>query len=163
MNTLILFIFIIILIIGFIKKINCYETFLEGSFEGLHNTVNMFSTLLTFQVAISIFTSSGIIEFLENKLSFNYSYLIIQMIVRPFSSSSSLSIMLKCYELYGSDGFISLLSTGIHYISDASIYIIPFYLSTINIKKFDKLLLLGLFVNLFSYFVVILLISIFIV
>lgn len=158
---LIVFIFFIILVIGSIKKVNCFSEFMIGAKEGLYTTVNMFGSLLTFSVAISFLFSSGIIEFLEEKFDFEYGLILIQMIIRPISSSSSLSIMMQCYESYGVDSLIGLLSTGIHYVSDASLYIIPFYCSLIDFKKYDKLLILGIIVNVFSYIVVIIVIVLF--
>lgn len=160
-NYLIISIIILILIVGYIKKVNCFSEFMDGAKEGLRTTVNMFGSLLTFSVAVSFLFSSGIIEFLEEKLSFDYGLIIIQMIIRPISSSSSLSILMSCYEKYGVDSLIGLLSTGIHYVSDASLYIIPFYCSLIDFKKYDKLLILGVIVNIFSYVVVIILFILF--
>jgi len=73
--------------------------------------------------------------------------LLIQMIVRPFSSSSSLSIMMSIYEKYGVDSIYGVLSTFIHSVSDTTFYIITFYYGSIGIKPSLKLILSGLLVN----------------
>lgn len=158
-NYLIIIIFLIVLLLGYFQKVNCFEAFLEGSKEGLKTAVNMFSSLLTFTIAISLLFSSGLIDKLQEIISFDYGIILIQVIIRPLSSSSSLSILMKCYETYGIDSFISLISTGIHYVSDASFYIIPFYCSLYSIKKYEKILLLGLIINIISYIIVILIIT----
>ena len=72
----------------------------------------MFSTLVSFFIALSFLFSSGIIDYIESIVSFKYSIILIQCLVRPISSSSSMSIMLECYSLYGSDHIISIISTG---------------------------------------------------
>lgn len=159
-NYLIIIIFLFILLVGCLQKVNCFNAFREGSKEGLKTAINMFESLLTFTIAISLLFSSGLIDKLQEVLSFDYGILLVQVLIRPLSSSSSLSILMTCYETYGVDSFISLVSTGIHYISDASFYIIPFYCSLYNIKKYEKILILGLFINIISYIIVGIIISI---
>lgn len=153
--------FLIVLIYGIYKKVNCYKCFLEGAKEGVVTTINMFSSLLTFMIAISFLISSGIIEYLRENFKFKYGLILVQVIVRPISSSSSLSILLDCYNNYGCDSFIAILSTMIHYVSDASLYIIPFYLSMFKINDNNKLLFIGVLTNLFSYLVTIILVVLF--
>lgn len=156
-----LMLFILLLIFGLYKKVNCYKCFLDGAKEGVVTTINMFSSLLTFMIAITFLTSSGIIEYLSNKFNFNYGMIAIQILIRPISSSSSLSILLDCYNNYGSDSLISIISTMVHYASDASLYIIPFYFNIFGIKENNRILLLGLFTNIFSYIISILLVILF--
>lgn len=154
-NLFIIILFLLVLIIGYFKKVDCFNEFIYGSKEGVKTTINMFSSLLTFQVALSFLFSSGLIDYISNLFDFDYGLLLVQIIVRPLSSSSSLSLMLEIYKNFGVDSFISLLSTGLHYVSDASLYIIPFYTSLYNIKKTDKLILLGFILNIISYIIVI--------
>ena len=101
----------------------------------MKNVVNMFSFVLAFVIAINLLNSSHLLEYISSKLNFKYCDLLIQAIVRPFSSSSSLSIMLKNYEKYGVDSKISLLSTFIHTVSDSTFYMISFYFGCIGIKN----------------------------
>ena len=150
-NYLIIIIFMIVIMYGYYKKVNLYESFIVGTKTAINTLLNMFSTLVSFMIALSFLFSSGLLEYIEELLDFEYSIIIIQSIIRPLSSNSSLSIMLECYTTYGQDSFISLLSTMIHYVSDASIYIISFYLGIYNIKGFEKILKYGLFINIFSY------------
>ena len=67
-SFLILFIFLGTLIFGLLKKVNCYDCFIEGAIEGSKITVNMFSYLLIFTIAISFLNASGLIEFISNIL-----------------------------------------------------------------------------------------------
>ena len=48
----------------------------------------------------------------------------------------------------------------IHYTSDASLYIIPFYLGMFSIKENNKLIILGVIVNIFSYIISIIIVLI---
>ena len=113
----------------------------------MKNVVYMFSFVLAFVIAINLLNSSHLLEYISSKLNFKYCDLLIQAIVRPFSSSSSLSIMLKNYEKYGVDSKISLLSTFIHTVSDSTFYMISFYFGCIGIKNTGKALVCGLVTN----------------
>lgn len=154
-SFLILFIFFGLLIVGLIKKVNCYECFIDGAKEGAKITVNMFSYLLVFTLAVTFLNASGLIEYISNIFNTKYIIVGIQMIIRPLSSSSSLSIMLDSYNMYGVDSKISIFSTLINYVSDSTLYIIPFYCGLYKITNYNKVIILGLIVNLFSYLIVI--------
>lgn len=160
-SYLIIIIFLIIILVGLKNKVNCFDSFLVGSKSGLTSTINMFSSLLSFMVAITLLLNCGIIDFLKEKINFDFALIVIQILIRPMSSSASLSIMLEIYNQYGVDDFKSLISTMIHYVTDASLYIIPFYCGYINFKKYDKVLILGYIINIFSYLFAILIICIF--
>lgn len=158
---LIILIILVILIVGLVNKVNCFDSFYNGAKNGFTITINMFSSLLTFTLAISLFLNCGIIEYLKNNINFDYPLILIQCIVRPMSSSSSLSIMNEIYNNEGVDSFMGILSTMIHYISDSSIYIIPFYCSYFKIKKYERILLFGIIINVISYLIAIIIVIIF--
>ena len=143
----IIFIFFIVIIYGVFKKVNVYDSFINGVKEGIVSVINMFSFILTFMIAINLLNSSGIIDYFINKLNIKFIDLLIQMIVRPFSSSSSLSIMTSIYEKHGVDSIYGVLSTFIHSVSDTTFYIITFYYGSIGIKPNWKLIISGLLVN----------------
>ena len=143
----IIFIFLIVIIYGVFKKVNVYDSFINGAKEGIVSVINMFSFILTFMIAINLLNSSGIIDYFINKLNIKFIDLLIQMIVRPFSSSSSLSIMTSIYEKHGVDSIYGVLSTFIHSVSDTTFYIITFYYGSIGIKPNGKLILSGILVN----------------
>ena len=146
-SVLLIIIFLVVIIYGSFKKVNCYESFISGIKEGSKSVINMFSFILTFNIAISLLNSSGILNYMINNLSFKYFNLVVQAMVRPFSSSSSLTIMLDIYDKYGSDSLIGLLSTFIHSVTDTTFYIISFYFGSIGIKKIGKVILCGSLVN----------------
>lgn len=161
-NYIIITLLIIVFIIGLKNKVNCYESFIEGVKEGTKISVNMFSNLLVFMIALSFLFSSGLIEFVENNFNFKYTTILIQMLIRPLSASASLSILVENYSKYGVDSFISIMSSMIHYVSDATLYLVPFYCGIYKINKQTRIIIYGIVINLFSYLISILLVSLFI-
>ena len=60
---------LLIIIYGFSKKINLYDTFLEGAKEGLITTFNIFPAILAMVFAINIFLDSNVLDFLLSFLN----------------------------------------------------------------------------------------------
>lgn len=144
---------VIVLMFGIINKVNCFESFTVGVKEGTKTVVNMFTYILAFVFMVKLIEASEILVFLEEIL-FKNSFspiMIVQMLIRPFSGSSSYIMMLDIYSTYGPDSFEGLLSTFIHTISDSSIYMIVFYFSAIGIKKYKGVITFGLIINILGY------------
>ena len=55
-----LFVFVVIFY-GFIKKVNLYDSFLDGAKEGLQISVNIFPNVLAMVFAINIFLDSNFV------------------------------------------------------------------------------------------------------
>ena len=152
-NYFILGYIIIVIVFGLIKKVSCFNSFTSGVKEGTLTVLNMFTYILGFIFLITLIESCGILTDLETKyLANTFSpILIVQMIMRPFSGSSSLAMMIEIFENYGVDSFTGVLTTFIHTIADSTIYITVFYFASIGIKKYSKVLWIGLFINLLGF------------
>lgn len=144
---------ILVISYGAIRRVNSFSSFTSGVREGMTTVVNMFSFVLSFLLLIALIESCGILEYLEKTIFKNTlsPLLFVQMLIRPFSASSSYVMMLEIYNLTGVDSFISLFSTFIHTISDSTIYIVIFYFGSIGIKKYKHVINLGLIINLLGY------------
>lgn len=143
----------LVIIIGFVKKVNCYQSFVEGAKTGGKTVINMFSNLLSFVVVLSLIKSCGIITFIEKTLV-NLKIeplLLIQGLIRPFSASSSMALMLDNFKSYPIDSFNAIASTLIHSLTDTTFYIITFYFGYIGITKYRHLLPLSLIVNILGF------------
>ena len=154
-------IFIIIITYGNYKKVDCYNIILNGTKEAFNSAIILFSTLFTFSIALALLQSCGFIDCIEQNLNFKYTELLIQMIIRPLSSSSSYSILHNIINKHGVDSLYSLLSTIVHYASDSSIYLLTIYTSYLGIKLNKNVYYLGYLLNIFSYLIGICLIVIF--
>ena len=58
-----------IILYGFKKKVNLYDTFLDGAKEGLITTFNIFPAVLAMVFAINIFLDSNVLTFLLSFLN----------------------------------------------------------------------------------------------
>ena len=57
---------LIILIFARIKKVACFDTFIDGAKNGILSAYNLFPTIFGLVLAINIFTNSGIVDVIKN-------------------------------------------------------------------------------------------------
>lgn len=165
MSTILVPLFVLFIIIyGYLKKINVYDTFAEGAMEAIPMIRNMFPSMLAMILAVSIFSSSGVADFIFAFLKPLFKFLNIPFeilpiaILRPLSGSFGLGILNDIYIKYGVDSYISTLSSVIQGSSDTTIYIITLYFGTVGIKKIRYALWAGLFADLIMVLLSILLV-----
>lgn len=133
----------VIVFYGYYKKIDVYSTFIDGSKESFNVILTMFPSLLAMMFAINIILNSNLINIFANFFSniFNIPFEVIPMILlRPISSSSSLSILDSIFKNYGPDSTIGLLASVIQGSTDTTFYIISLYFGSIGIKKLGNTL-----------------------
>src|SRR5690554_7954872 len=104
---------ILVLLFGIFNKVNCFESFSIGVKDGTKTVVNMFTYITGFVFMIKLIEASGILVFLEETIFKNtFSHvLLVQMLIRAVSGSSSYVVMLDIDSILGSDCFEGLLST----------------------------------------------------
>ena len=143
-----------IIIYGYKKKINIYDSFLKGVIEGLKTSLTVFPNLLAMIFAVNILISSGIIDtvfsFLNKFLSiYNLSTDILSMsLIRPISGTASLAIMNNIFEVFTPDSIMGRLASTIQGSTDTTFYVIALYFGSIGIKKTRYALSVGLFADL---------------
>lgn len=152
-NYLLISYILIVICYGLFKRVNCFEAFTAGVKEGTVTVINMYSYFLGFVLLVNLIESCGIIADLKSLFqNLDFTPLVfIQALLRPFSSASSYALMLEIYQTSGVDSFSGILSTCIHTVSDASIFIIVFYCAAAGIKKYTKALWIGVLVNILGF------------
>lgn len=158
MNTLskiVIPIFVVFVIFyGFKKKINIYDSFLNGAKEGLMISFNIFPSIIAMVFAINIFLDSNfvyeVLAFFKPILQmFNIPLEIMPMaILRPISGTATLAIMNDIFIKYGPDSYIGRLASVLQGCTDTTIYVLALYFSSIGIKKIRYSLGVGLFADL---------------
>ena len=139
---------------GFKKKINIYDSFLNGAKEGLMISFNIFPSIIAMVFAINIFLDSNfvyeVLAFFKPILQmFNIPLEIMPMaILRPISGTATLAIMNDIFIKYGPDSYIGRLASVLQGCTDTTIYVLALYFSSIGIKKIRYSLGVGLFADL---------------
>ena len=145
-----------VVLYGLKKKVNVYDSFIEGVKESFEMILDMFPFILGMILAINIFTSSN---FLDYFLSIFRPFLeiinvpvdIVPMaIMRSISGNSSLALLNNIFTNYGPDSFIGKLGSLIQGSSDTTLYVITLYFGSIGIRKTRYAVFAGLMADLFA-------------
>ena len=142
-NGLILFIFFIIVLGGFYKKINIFEAFVEGAKEGFSVSIKIIPYLVGMLVAISLLRTSGMFDLILEGIRILFSVFpdtrfvegLPTAIIRPLSGSGARGMMVDTMQTYGVDSFAGRLSGILQGSSDTTFYVIAVYFGAIGIKN----------------------------
>lgn len=149
-SWLIPLIIIITLTFGIIKKIPVYETFIEGSKDGLKVAIDIIPYLIAIIVAVSMFRASGAIELAQQTLGGILETLKIPvdvlpvMVVRSLSGSAVLGMFSDIANQFGPDSYITKLTAIMVGSSETTFYVLAVYFGAVGIKKFRHALLAGI-------------------
>ena len=139
-----------ILVFGIIKKVNIYETFIDGAKDGLKTSVGIIPYLVAIIVAISMFRASGSIEWIANVLKTPLSYLHIPadvlpiMIVRSLSGSANIGVLNDVVTNTGVNSYATKLAAIMVGSSETTFYVVAVYFGALGIKKVRYALITGL-------------------
>lgn len=123
---------------GLFKKVDLYDSFIEGSKESFKMSFTIFPNLLAMVVSVNILVDSGILEALINFLipALKVPIEVVSlMVMRPISGGATLALLNTIYTKYGVDSFYSLLGSTIQGCTDTTLYVIALYYGSIRIKN----------------------------
>jgi len=153
-NYIIPIIVLIIVLYALKKRVDIYDTFIDGTKESFDMTLKVFPNLLAMVFGVNIFLKSGVLDFIFNNLKPIFSYINVQMeilpmaIMRPISGSASLAILNDIFLNYGPDSFIGTVASIIQGSTDTTFYVLTLYFGSIGIKKIRYAMWAGLFSDL---------------
>ena len=153
-NLMIPLMVLIIVIYGMYKKIDIYDSFLNGASESFSMIVKIFPCFLAMILGINIFLKSGVLNIFLDLVKpilkcLNLPVSILPMaLMRPISGSSTLAILNNIFTLYGPDSFVGRLGSVIQGSTDTTFYVITLYFGSVGIKKIRYALWAGLFADL---------------
>ena len=158
LSNFIIFSLIIMFMLGALKKkVDVYETFIEGAKEGFKTAVMIIPYLVAMLVAIGVFRASGALDFflqiLRNGLTqFSIDTRFVDALptafVKPLSGSGARAMMVETMRLHGADSFAGRLSSIIQGSTETTFYVLAVYFGSVGIKKARHAVACGLFADL---------------
>lgn len=143
-NGLILLIFLVFLLGGWRKKVNLFESFIEGAKGGFEVAIKIIPYLVAMLVAISVLRSSGAFDYLLSGLSSLFSALGMKTdfvaalptaLMKPLSGSGARAMMIDTMTKYGADSFPGRLSAVFQGSSDTTFYVVAVYFGSVAVKN----------------------------
>lgn len=151
-----------IILYGFLKKIDVYDTFIDGVKESFSMILNLFPNFIAMILAVNLFTNSGVLDFILSPIKLlKIGEVIPLALIRPISSSASLAYLNSIFTKYGPDSFMGLLGSVMQGCTDTTLYIISLYFGSIGIKKIKYSMFVALFADLVGIIASIIVVNIF--
>ncbi len=144
-STFIIFTLIItFLVLGIRKKINLYETFVEGAKEGFQIAVKIIPFLIAILVGIGVFRASGALDYVVEGIALavgafglntDFVDALPTAIMKPLSGGAAKGMMIETMKTYGADSFSGRLASIFRGATETTFYILAVYFGSVNIKK----------------------------
>ena len=141
---------LLIVIYGVRKKVDVYDTFLDGAKDSIGMIATLFPTFLAMIIGVNILINSGFLLFVLSFLKpiFNALSVPLEILplaaIRPISGSASLAILNNIFETLGPDSFTGILASVMQGSTDTTLYVITLYFGSIGVKKIRYALWAGL-------------------
>jgi len=156
-SNLLLYLVPVVFIAGAIyKKINVFETFIEGAKRGFETSVKIIPYLVAMLVGIAVFRASGALDYMNDGLRWACVQLHLDTrfvdampvaYLKPLSGSGSKSMMIDIMAHFKADSFAGHLACVFNGSSDTTFYIVALYFGAVGIKKTRYAIPAGLFAD----------------
>ncbi len=130
-----------IIIYGLFKRINVFETFVEGAFDGLKVAYRITPTMLAITLSVGMLKASGGLEL----LSFFFEpvvglagiprEVVPLMLMRPISGTGALAVFKDIISTYHPDSFIGRVASVMQGSTETTFYTCALYFGVTKVKK----------------------------
>ncbi|TWR31310.1 hypothetical protein FPZ43_02200 [Mucilaginibacter pallidiroseus] len=144
-SNLLLFAIPVVFILGALrKKVNVFESFIDGAKGGFEVSVKIIAYLVAMLVAISVFRNSGALGYINDGLKWLITSLGLDTrfvdampvaYMKPLSGSGSKAMMISTMQTFGPDSFAGRLASVFNGSADTTFYIVALYFGSVGIKK----------------------------
>ena len=131
----------LLLIYASLKRVDCYEAFIEGAREALPTLIKLLPNLAAMLAAITLFRESGAAELLAQAFAPLMRLLGIPeelsslLILRPFSGSGALAMLSDILNEYGADSFVGLSASVCVGSTETIFYTMAVYCGAAGVKN----------------------------
>lgn len=132
---------VVVISVGYIKKVPVFDTFLQGAREGIEATFSIAPSLIGLIVCVSMLKSSGFFDVFSGLFSpvfklINMPPEVIPLaVLRPVSGSGSIAMLDSIFKNFGADGKIGKIASAIMGSTETTFYTLTVYFGSIGIKN----------------------------
>lgn len=143
-NVILFSVIITFIVAGIRKRMNVYDTFIEGAKEGFKTAVMIIPYLVAILVAIGMFRASGALDVFTGwveqgvaaiGLDTKWVGALPTMLMKPLSGSGSCAMMLDVMKANGADAFVSQVAAAVRGSTDTTFYILAVYFGSVGVMK----------------------------
>lgn len=153
----------IVLVLGMLRGVAVFDTFVDGATEGIRMTIRLLPYLLGMLVAISILRASGVLNAFTDMVSPVLARLhwpsetIPLAMMRPLSGSGAMALTADLLKRFGPDSYIGMVASTMQGSTDTTLFIITVYFGSIGVRRVRHAMWAGLAADLASMLAAVLL------
>ena len=156
-NILLMTIIVGFIVAGLRKRINVYDTFVEGAKDGFATAVRIIPYLVAILVGIGVFRASGAMDMLIDGIAWgvrvcggdsDFVAALPTALMKPLSGSGARGMMVDAMSTYGADSFVGRLSCIFQGSTDTPFYILAVYFGSVGIRRTRHAVTCGLLADL---------------
>jgi spore maturation protein SpmA len=126
------------------RRVNVYESFIEGAKEGFSVAVQIIPYLIAMLVAISVFRNSGCMDYIVEAIGSvvrglgwddRFVAALPVGLMKILSGSGARGLMVDVMKTYGVDSFEGQLAAIIQGSTETTFYVLAVYFGSVNIRK----------------------------
>ncbi|MCS7185168.1 MAG: spore maturation protein [bacterium] len=148
---------------AFVKKINVYNSFINGAKDGFTISLRILPYIVAIVVAARCFYNSGALDFFKPLVKligvpfeiFGVAFF------KPFSHSASIAFFTEVIKNYGPDSLITRMAATILGSAETTFYVIAVYCGSIGLKKLRYLVPVCVISDILGVFIAILVVNFF--
>ena len=156
-NVFLFSVIVSFILLAFIRKVNVYESFIEGAKDGFNIAIKIIPYLVAILVAIGVFRASGAMDlFIQSieklciMLGVNGDFIpaLPTALMKPLSGSGARGMMVDAMTQYGADSFVGRMTSVLQGATDTTFYIVAVYFGAVGIKNTRYAITCGLIADL---------------
>ena len=156
-NAVLFGLIITFLLIGILKRVPVYESFIEGAKEGFDVSKNLLPYLVAMLCAVGVLRASGaldvaldMIRYLANSFQWDTRFVdaLPTALVKPFSGSAARAMLIDTMTTHGVDSFPSLLAATVQGSTETTFYVLAVYFGAVGIQRARHAVACALFADL---------------
>ena len=135
---------LLFLLLGSLKKVPVYETFVEGAREGFEVAKNLLPYLVAMLCAVGVLRSSGALEVLLDGIRWcveglgwdtRFVEALPTALVKPFSGSAARAMLIETMQTHGVDSFPALVAATVQGSTETTFYVLAVYFGAVGIQR----------------------------
>lgn len=156
-NIILFGVMLTFIIAGMVKKVNVYESFIEGAKDGFTTAVRVIPYLVAILIAIGVFRASGGMDILIRGINWfvelcggntDFVSALPTALMKPLSGSGARGMMVDTMTTYGADSFAGRLACIFQGSTDTTFYILAVYFGSVGIRHTRHAVTCGLLADL---------------
>lgn len=139
------------------RKVNVYESFIEGAKEGFGVAVSLIPYLVAMLIAVGVLRASGVLELLLAGIRGVVAFLggdtrfveaLPTALIKPFSGSGARAMLIETMKTYGADSFPARIAAIIQGSTETTFYVAAVYFGSVGIRRVRHAIGCGLLADL---------------